>query len=295
MVFKLSATSPSVSACIFVCQLISSPSYMSLLSAYLKSYTDAFGDASFKFVVSMYGIWNLDFYRMNDFSLCLHPRISALQVMCLDYAIALYPLVLIFITYVLVQVHDQSTVIQFVWKPLRQFFIRINKENTTSISFINVFSTFFLLSYVKTLNTSLNLLTPVQVVNMTDHVLDTYMYYDGSVEFFGSEHLPYAILAICMCVIFNIIPLVLLFLYPCRYFQSCLNSCQLINFNLRLHTFVDVFQGYYKLEPFDCRYFSAFFLVLRFIGLLAFYFIKSGFVLVIFGLFLIPATAFMLL
>ena len=28
---------------------------------------------------------------------------------------------------------------------------------------------------------------------------------------------------------------------------------------------MDVFQGYYKLEPFDCRYFSAFFLVLRFI------------------------------
>ena len=56
---------------------------MSLLSAYLKSHADAFGDASLKFVISLYGIWNLDFYRVNDFSLCLHPRISALQVVCL--------------------------------------------------------------------------------------------------------------------------------------------------------------------------------------------------------------------
>ena len=56
---------------------------------------------------------------------------------------------------------------------------------------------------------------------------------------------------------------------------------------------MDVFQGYYKLEPLDCRYFSAFFLFLRFIGLLAFYFVKSGFMLVVvFGLFLIPVTIF---
>ena len=54
---------------------------------------------------------------------------------------------------------------------------------------------------------------------------------------------------------------------------------------------MDVFQGYYKLEPFDYRYFSAFFLFLRFTGLFVFYFIKSGFMFVIFGLFLIPVTA----
>ena len=290
IVFQLNATSPSMSACIFVCQLISSPSYMSLLSGYLKTQPDptSFDNVIFKIVIFMYGIWNLDFYRM-DGSLCLHPRISALQVIAIDYAIALYPLVLIFVTYALVQVHDRSTIVELVWKPLRQCFTWIK---ITNISFINVFSTFFLLSYVKILDTSLNLLTPVQVVNVTGHVVDTYTYYDASVEYFGLEHLPYAILAICMCVIFNIIPLILLCLYPCRCFQSSLNYCQFVNFNQRLHTFVDVFQGYYKLEPFDCRYFSTFFLFLRFTGLLAFYFIKSGFMFVIFGLFLIPVTAF---
>ena len=290
IVFQLDATSPSLSACIFVCQLISSPSYLSLLNGSLKTESDptSFEIVVMKIVIFMYGIWNLDFYRMDVSPLCLHPRISALQVITLDYAIALYPLVLIFITYVLVQVHDRSTIFQFVWKPLRQCFTWIK---ITNISFINVFSTFFLLSYVKILDTSLNLLTPVQVVNVTGHVVDTYMYYDASVEYFGLEHLPYAILAICVCVIFNIIPLVLLCLYPCRCFQSCLNYCQFVNFNQRLHTFVDVFQGYYKLEPFDCRYFSAFFLFLRFTGLLVFYFIKSGFMFVIFGLFLIPVTA----
>jgi hypothetical protein len=292
IVFQLNAASPSMSAYIFACQLISSPSYLSLANAYVKTDNNTIDKIVVKIVISTlctYGIWNLDFYRMGTTPLCLHPRISTLQVITLDYVIAVYPLVLIFITYAFVRVHDRSTIVQFVWRPLRQCFAWIK---ITNISFINVFSTFFLLSYVKILDTSLNLLIPTEVVNMTGHVVDTYMYYDGSIKYFGSDHLPYAILAICMCVIFNIIPLLLLCFYPCRCFQSCLNYFQFVNFSQRLHTFVDVFQGHYKLEPFDCRYFSTFFLFLRFIGLLTFCFIKSGFMFVIFGLFLIPVTAF---
>ena len=53
---------------------------------------------------------------------------------------------------------------------------------------------------------------------------------------------------------------------------------------------MDAFQGHYKIEPFDHRYFSVFFLILRIIGLLAFYFIKSGFFLLVFGIVLIPIT-----
>ena len=292
IIFKLNATSPSMNACIFVSQMISSPSYMSLLSGYSYTQTDFLSIFCLIVVTSVYGIWNLDFFRMAFTPLCLHPSISTLQVISLDYMIALYPLLLMFVTYVLVKVHDQSTIVQFFWKPMTCLFTWFSKGTTASISLIQTFSTFFLLSYVKILDTSLNLLTPVQVVNLTGHVLDTYAYYDGSVEYFGSEHLPYAILAICTCIIFNIMPLILLCLYPCRCFQSCLNYHRFIKFNQRLRIFVDTFQGHYKLEPFDCRYFSTFFLLLRIFGLLTFYFIKSGFFFIIFGTLLIPITAF---
>ena len=292
IVFKLNATSPLMNACIFACQMISSSPFMNLASGYVHTQTDFSSILGLNMMTFLYGIWNLDFFRLAFPPLCLHPSISTHQVISLDYIIALYPILLIFITYVLFKLHDWSTVAQFLWKPMTQLFYRFHKESVASVSFINVFCTFFLLSYIKILNTSLNLLTPVQVVNMTGYVLDTYTYFDGSVEHFGSEHLPFAILAICISIIFNIIPLVLLCLYPCRCFQFVLNYCQLINFNLRLHTFMDAFQGHYKLEPFDCRYFSVFFLILRIIGLLIFYFIKSGFFLLVFGIVLIPITAF---
>ena len=291
IVFKLNATSPLMNSCIFSCQLISSPSFMSLFSGYCYTQTDSSSILGLKMMTFFYGIWNLDFFRLAFPLLCLHPSISTLQVISLDYVVALYPLLLIFISYALVKLRDWSEIAQLLCKPMTRLFTWFRKESMTSVSFIEVFCTFFLLSYVKILNTSLNLLTPVQVVNMTGHIVDTYTYYDGSVEYFGSEHMPYAILAICICVTVNIMPLVLLCIYPCRCFQSCLNYCQ-INFNPRLRIFVDVFQGHYRLEPLDCRYFSIFFLILRIVGLFVFFFVKSGFFLLVFGLALIPVTAF---
>ena len=291
IIFKLNATSPSMNACIFACQMISSPSYMILVSSYMNTQTDFLSIFGPIVIISVYGIWNMDFFRMAFTPLCLHPSISTLQVISLDYMIALYPLLLIFVTYGWVKVHDQSKIAQFLWTPMTRLFTWFNKETPAGISLIQVFCTFFLLSYVKILNTSLNLLTPVQLVNLTGHVLDTYTYYDGSVEYFGSEHVPFAILTICICITFNIMPLLLLCLYPCRCFQFCLNYRRLKKFSQRLCIFVDTFQGHYTLEPFDRRYFSAFFLILRIFGLLIFYFIKSGFFLVVFGIVLIPITA----
>ena len=65
-------------------------------------------------------------------------------------------------------------------------------------------------------------------------------------------------------LVFNIFPLLLLCLYPCRCFQRCLSRC-----NLRsqlLHTLMDAFQGHYKdgtNGTRDCRYFSALYLIFR--------------------------------
>ena len=288
-IFKLSATTPYMNAYIFFCQMISSSIYMTLLNGYAAGQSD---NTDFKILTFLYGIWNLDFFRMSFKPLCLHPNISTIQVISLDYMIACYPLLLIFLTYLLVKVHDHSIVFQNLWKPVAQLLAWINKQSVvTDISLIKVFSTFFLLSYVKVVNTSLDLLMPVQVVNMSDHVLGTYTYYNGSLEYFGPEHRPYAILALLMFVLFNLMPLLLLCLYPCRCFQSCLNCYQLNSQVLR--TFMDAFQGCYKFEPYDCRYFSGFFLVLRILGLLSFYFTKSWYFFIVNGIMAIPVTAFL--
>ena len=290
--FRLNALSASMNAFIFVCQIISSPALMSLISNYSYFYEkypaiNGLHVASMsKCFSSFFGIWNLDFFRMVYDPFCLHPNMTIIQIMSLEYAIAVYPLFLIILTNLLIKIHEHFELVRFLWKPVAWLFTRFNDQWRASNSLIEVFATFILLSYVKVINTSFDILMPVQVHNVTGKVFYTCLYYNGSMEYFGHDHLPYAVLAIFMFVTFNLVPLLLLCLYPCRCFQSCLNCCRLNSHVLR--TFMDAFQGCYKFEPYDCRYWAAFYLLLRIAALTIFAFTQSGYFILVAGLLLIP-------
>ena len=192
-------------------------------------------------VSSIFGIWNLDFFRLLYSPLCLHPNLTTLHVLILDYAVAIYPLFSIVIAYLLVQLHDNNfKIIVCLWKPFRVCCLYFRTEWNIRTSLIDAFATFLLLSCVKFLSVSFNLLVPLYVYDASGEPFSKkYLYFDGSVEYFGKEHLPYAIFAIITIVIFIILPCILLCLYPCRCFQRCLNCCKLRC--LVLTTFMDAF------------------------------------------------------
>ena len=120
---------------------------------------------------------------------------------------------------------------------------------------------------------------------MRTEIKKKFLFYDANIEYFGYDHLPFAVLALLIGFVFVFLPFLLLVLYPCRCFQRCLNClgwrCQ------ALHIFMDAFQGSYKIEPYDLRYFSAFYLLLRFLFLIITELMLSFFV--------IPTLAFTML
>ena len=220
---------------------------------------------------------------------CLNPQLSIIQLMCLEYAIAVYPLLLILAIYMIFKLYKRFDVIQSCFKPSMVWLCaRFNYQwsRNTSSSLIEAFATFIILGYVKIINTSFDILMPVRVRNVTGQTVGMYTYYNGSLEYFGYDHLPYAVLGIFMFIAFILVPFFLLCLYPCRCFQSCLNCCKL-NSQV-LCTFMDAFQGYYKLKPYDCRYWAAFYLFLRIVALVLFAATRSGYFIAIGGIMLIP-------
>ena len=64
----------------------------------------------------------------------------------------------------------------------------------------------------------------------------------ATIDYFGREHFPYAILALIVLLVFVLLPLLLL--CPVRCFQQCLGHCGVKW--LSLHIFMDAFQGCYK-------------------------------------------------
>ena len=290
--FQFNALSASMNAFIFISQIISSPSVMMLMNTFAYFTEKHPADRginvmnSVEILATAFGIWNLDFFRMLYKPYCLHPSLSIIQVMCLDYAVAMYPLLLIVSTYMFFELHKRLKVVQVLFKPFVWLFACANHQWNASTSLIEAFATFILLSYVKVINTSFDILMPTEVYNVSGQVVGLYAYYNGSMEYFGHDHLPYAVLAIFMFTTFNLAPFLLLCLYPCRCFQSCLNCCRL-NSQV-LHTFMDAFQGCYKFEPYDCRYWAAFYLFLRITVLAVFAFTQGVFFVVACGIFFIP-------
>ena len=266
--FHISATSPSLNAFIFISQLLTAPVLTRIyIPVLIKDIPLPDSTRYFSIVLySLYGIWNLDFFRTFYDSFCVHPSMSILSVFALDYVIAAYPLFLITVTYILVKLHDHNfKFIIWLWKPFRRCFIRFRRHWDVKTSLIDAFATFFLLSYVKFLSVSFDLLIPVNLQNSHGQTLNqTYVYYNATIPYFGKQHLPYAILAITVIILFTTLPILLLCLYPCQCFQKLLNCCG--QRCTVLHTFMDTFQGCYKNRAdgsYDRRWFSAVYLISR--------------------------------
>ena len=253
VVFHISVTSPTMNVPVLCCQLLSLPFALRFIWQYalvypkLRLFVQIFG--------TLYGIWNLDFFRLVIHPICL--QLDVIKLIALDYLVAVYPLLLLVCFYVLVTAHDRGC--RLVVKLSRPFLwcsARIRQQQNAKHSIIDAFVTFLLLSYIKFLNTSIDLLVTSYAYNVHGKSTGRYLFNNPTVEFMSHQHVPYAIISIAVLVgLF--VPLVLLILYPMKWFQVLLNKCHLNSPGLRM--FMECFQGYYRDRTdggWECRYFA---------------------------------------
>ena len=117
---RFRATSPIVHGYILLSQIIASSPIVRRTenSIYHNHYEKTWVGYGSDTFFALFGIWNLDFFRMLYTPFCLHPNTTTLQVLSLDYIIAVFPLVLIVITYTLVRLHYKNCrVVVWLWRP----------------------------------------------------------------------------------------------------------------------------------------------------------------------------------
>ena len=173
-----------MNAITFFFQMVSSPAVMNMIStyAYFSNAYQVDHDINLMsvadVVATVFGIWNLDFFRLVYKPFCLHPNLSMIQIMCLDYLIAVYPLLLIVLTFIFLKLYERFQVVRIFFKPLVWLFACFNHQWNASTSFIEAFATFILLSYVKVINTSFDILMPTQLYNVRGQIVGWYVYYN---------------------------------------------------------------------------------------------------------------------
>ena len=262
---RISATSPQLNGFVMFSQALSFPTIVRFVLFLVNKESYPCASTAVRILLAIYGLWNLDFFRTLIPRICL--KVDTLQVLALDYSIAFYPLALIIVTYVVIELHAHNfRFIVWIWKPFHRCFARFRQQWDIRTSIIDAFATFLLLSNIKLLSVSFDFLIPMYVYDMNRSVVGIYLLYDGSIEYFGKKHLPYAILAVFVVLVFIIFPILLLLLYPMQCFQRCLGCCRMRWH--ALHIFIDAFQGCYKdgtNGTRDCRYFAGMYLLVRLI------------------------------
>ena len=162
--FKINTTSGHINVVICVCQSLSIPVWSRLFLTNILYYSSAYV-VSTKTIMSIYGIWNLDFFRPFYSDLCL--GIGILPTLALDYVIAVYPLLLMIISYLLIVLYDGNyRVVTIMWGPFRLLFSIFRRRWDIKTSVIDAFATFLFLSNVKFLSVSFDLLNPALVYNL---------------------------------------------------------------------------------------------------------------------------------
>ena len=128
---RLSVTSGVMNAFILITQ---TASLTSVSRTYFLSLELNYGSGStafhmFALLFTFYSLWNLDFFRALYPPFCLHPETTTLHILALDYVIAVYPLVLLVVSYLLVKLHDSNCkFIVCLWRPFHRCFVHFKRE-----------------------------------------------------------------------------------------------------------------------------------------------------------------------
>ena len=255
---RINIPSSQILGYVFFCQVLVSPMFARVLLVIIHK-KSTIKIIIGQFMGTLYGIWNLDFFRLLNLNVCL--KLSPLATLSLDFFIAIYPLVIMIFIYILTLMYDSNwKIVVTTVKLLKVIFTKLNIQRNIGTSVIYAFASFLFLSNVKFLNLFLDLLLPVQVCSIAMNGSCRWaVFNDPSIDYFSHQHLPYAALGLVTFFVFVLTPMLSLILYS---FSLCQKYLRVIpqRWRIALRIFVDSFQGCFKdgTEPAcrDCRWFS---------------------------------------
>ena len=258
LVFRISVTSPPMPCFIMYAQIFGLTFQWALNSlAARESYSHEFfftteGDVrlDMKILSTFYGLFSyLDVFQYVLPPLCLSSKLRQIHaVFLLGYISVFYPIFLIVLTWVCVHFHDNNfRPLVWLWRPFHKCFVRLRREWDIKTDLVDVFITFYILSFAKSSYQMVVLFeaTDIKTFSQLGYKFGTHrLIVDETVVYLGSTHLPIAITALLLFFIFNILPPLLLILYPFRIIRSCLSKCRL-DF-VAVNIFTEKIHRYYR-------------------------------------------------
>lgn len=274
LALQISPTNANMKVFVLFSQLLSI--FLSLGSEPLFKHT--FGRSSYIFVQSMktiYGFWNLDFFRSVIPPFCVSSNLNNLGVLTLQYISVVYPTIIIVMAWFLVDLHERGfRPIVAIWRPFRRGLSHFSVTSDPKHTIVSFLATFVTLSYTKVIYITANVTNVVKAQRLCANSSQDFLYLQPDVMNFGSKHAPYIVVSTIMTLLYVILPLLLLLLYSMQCFQDKLNSHCIRSHNIQM--FVEAFHSSYNdgsNNKWDTRLFSTVYFFFRIA--VVFFLIKS--------------------
>ena len=197
-----------------------------------------------RFLLVFNSIWTLDLFYFVSPPLCVTNNVSAINIPVFDALSALFPFLLLLMTYFLIHLYARDCkIIVFIWKYSKCSLLLSSWNRDKSL--IHAFATLFFLSYVKFIAVVTDSLIPTFVYDMNGNIHQTVSAIDPMVVPFSHSHLPVVFLSAVILFFILLPPTLLLLFYPTACFRR-LSKCLKPRCALTIQIFTDVFYGSYK-------------------------------------------------
>ncbi|CAI8051745.1 hypothetical protein GBAR_LOCUS28316 [Geodia barretti] len=259
--FRISVNTVPLLGFILVAQTANFPFQMRLAVGMIEAeHIPKYQRMGLRILGSVYGIWNLDFFRSVYQPFCFSSNWTTIETMCLDYIIAAYPFIFILLIYTAVEFYSRGYRLFCWWKPFHWCLSRLKNGMNIKIPLVDAFGTFFSLSYAKTLSTSFDILSITAVWDKGG--IKGYVPYYAATDKFDAK---FVILGLTMFVVFNVLPIVVLLAYSLK---KALVRADVEDVNGFFRPLLNTLLAPYKDGrdgTCNCRYFSAVYPTVRII------------------------------
>ena len=174
------------------------------------------------------GMWNMEFFHFVTPPLCVSQKMRGIHVHMLGFSTALFPLLLVSITYALVE-------FKAWYKCVPRFVTAYN----WSRSIIHAFATFIMLSIFSTICKAYAILQTTSVIDVAGNVKAKVLREDPTIRIYSDEHIPYLIVSLSLVFILVVCPGLLISIYPTRLYGKLSSQCLSARKQLAIKIFVE--------------------------------------------------------
>ena len=220
VVFRFKITSGPLLGYVLFCQttIAEKNDQYFFIYDYILYHVPSFLRVMFVLSLTLSQFWSLQFLKAIIPPFCISEKLTGIHVNMLNLVPAIYPLVLVIISCILMELHARNyRIVGILWKPFKIILSKANITAVTSDAVFHAFASFIFLSNISVMFTTYQIVNSVKVWNSTGQFQKRVLYTDPTIQL--NTSVPYVLIAVVFLIFISLIPSLLLCIYPTRLYR----------------------------------------------------------------------------